>query len=483
MKVSLSRFLALGVATVVLCFIAVQSIDAQSNNEKPAQPKYNVYAQPDIDGDMQTYRRLDYVVVTPNGPDDGGDFGPHTPGSQTSGLQEAFDHAKKIKRDLYICGGGQYRLEKTLHIPWRHSFRCDGGEYNIFYTQKEGNAVHIDSQMNVFLKLGSVIAPYSNGCAVLMKPETIGPDGFAVITASRFEFNYLIAGGDPWGLVDGAGHQDVGVSLFLDGSPGCITNNRIFAFEVSGSTKGLYLRKDVFNNLIEIDFMHLCRTLIQIGDEEFPGVGFNRIETVVMDGDTLGERVGARIFGHSNILTMNLVNASDDQGVIFESTARDNLIFALYLAGGVTNNALVANNRIISTHSQGLGVATPAVAPSGQEVENRYAWPVQIIITDPGHVTEWRLAELSHAENWVYNPLREDVQPMNEQTHTAIRPKTVTNSPRAFHQRLKSSADSKEESVTIKGPLFAGQCITLDPGDRIQLTYSQAPSWRWKALR
>jgi hypothetical protein len=33
------------------------------------------------------------IVVSPDGPSDGGDFGPHTPGTQTSGLQEALDAA------------------------------------------------------------------------------------------------------------------------------------------------------------------------------------------------------------------------------------------------------------------------------------------------------------------------------------------------------------------------------------------------------
>jgi len=33
------------------------------------------------------WRGLNYIVVTPNGPTDGGDFGPGTPGTKTSGLQ------------------------------------------------------------------------------------------------------------------------------------------------------------------------------------------------------------------------------------------------------------------------------------------------------------------------------------------------------------------------------------------------------------
>ena len=34
-----------------------------------------------------------YVLVTPNGPNDGGDYGPNTPGTTTAGIQEAVSAA------------------------------------------------------------------------------------------------------------------------------------------------------------------------------------------------------------------------------------------------------------------------------------------------------------------------------------------------------------------------------------------------------
>src|SRR5688572_4795229 len=87
--------------------------------------------------------RPGYYVASPNGPQDGGDFGPGTPGTKTSGLQEAFDACKRDKRDLYIVGGGAaaafqnpggvYALNVTLRIPWMQDFRCDGGEAVLQY--------------------------------------------------------------------------------------------------------------------------------------------------------------------------------------------------------------------------------------------------------------------------------------------------------------------------------------------------------------
>lgn len=53
-------------------------------------------------------RQLGYVVVSPSGPTDGGDFGNDTPGTQTGGLQEAFNTAVALGKDVYIVGGGQF---------------------------------------------------------------------------------------------------------------------------------------------------------------------------------------------------------------------------------------------------------------------------------------------------------------------------------------------------------------------------------------
>ena len=70
--------------------------------------------------------RANRLFVTPDGPEDGGDFGPRTPGTKTSGLQEAFDAAKARGMDLYIAGGSWtaektrpivYVLHETLRIP------------------------------------------------------------------------------------------------------------------------------------------------------------------------------------------------------------------------------------------------------------------------------------------------------------------------------------------------------------------------------
>ena len=60
---------------------------------------------PTPEEELMKTRRKPYVLVTLEGPEDGGDFGPHTPGTKTSGIQEALDYAHAHCRDVFIFGG------------------------------------------------------------------------------------------------------------------------------------------------------------------------------------------------------------------------------------------------------------------------------------------------------------------------------------------------------------------------------------------
>jgi hypothetical protein len=142
--------------------------------------------------DSVSSSRRPYLVVSPAGPEDGGDFGPKTPGTKTSGLQEAFNAAKAQRRDLYIEGGSWtegknipvvYGLDETLHIPWMQDFRLDGGHYVINYNPKKGDAVVIDSQMSCAYRFGLIVSQ-SEGTVVRIKPTSPGPDRFKVVTST-----------------------------------------------------------------------------------------------------------------------------------------------------------------------------------------------------------------------------------------------------------------------------------------------------------
>ncbi len=101
------------------------------------------------------------IVVSPNGPADGGDFGPQTPNTKTAGLQEALDAAKARAKDVYLAGGSWtadkttpvvYHLHDTLRVPWMQNFRLDSGHCVLNYTPRTGDAVVFDSQMSCFYR-------------------------------------------------------------------------------------------------------------------------------------------------------------------------------------------------------------------------------------------------------------------------------------------------------------------------------------------
>jgi hypothetical protein len=382
------------------------------------------------------WRGLNYIVVTPNGPTDGGDFGPGTPGTKTSGLQEAFNRAHEEVRDVYIVGGGNnsmlqkgvsYRLDQTLRIPWMQDWRLDGGEYALTYTGEEGDAVVIDSQMNCRLKFGLIVMQRSDGAVVRLAPTTKGPDNFACCVASTFEFNGLVGAGDVWGKSS----QQKSTGLLFDTAHSGISGNRVFILEVNACRIGAWLMQGAHNNLVEAQWIHLTNLGIQLGDANAPEVSGNRIIAGI-SGD-IPHTTGVRVFGNRNSLRLDVLSADPERGLVLEEPAHDNLIFTTGLAGGFTNKAKRPTNRLIAPSAPET-VATPAVPASGQEVANRNLGPVQVQILTSGKVLEW------------------------------------------------AQTDSKGQSCALRSGLTPGQTFILNPGDKVRFTYQEAPSWSWKGF-
>jgi hypothetical protein len=386
---------------------------------------------------MDRRRNPCYIVVSPNAPDDGGDFGPKTPGTKTSGIQEALDYAKSHRRDVYIAGGGfpeafkggaAYRLDTTLRVPWTQQFRLDGGEYQLHYTPNEGDAVVIDSQMNSRLKFGLIVNQRSEGAVVRIAPTTKGPDGFSCCVASSFEFNGMVGAGDVWGKSSG----QKSTALVLDASKGGISGNKIFLNEINACRRGIYLTQGCGNNTIEAQWIHLTNLGIRLGDPEAPGVSGNRV-TAGISGD-VPKTTGVQVFGLRNTLIVDVFSSDPQRGLVLEPPAHDNLIISNHLAGGVTNQARKPTNRIITAAALGFDIPTPPVAAANSDTVNSHPFPVEVRILKPGKVSQW----------------------------------TETNPDGKAH--------------TFDGPLAPCQTFTLNPGDRVRFSYTEAPAWYWKGL-
>lgn len=403
-------------------------------------------------------QRKPYVFVTLGGPDDGGDFGPKTPGTKTSGIQEALDYAHQHYRDVYIWGGRHgihdgkaadnpvYNLEQTLHIPWSQDFRLDGGHYILNYSHPTGDAVVIDSQMNCSYKFGLIVAGTS-GAGVRIRPTNPGPDDMIVIQASEFEFAAVCSGG---------------TGIAIDATHGPILNSRIFAEETNTQKIAVHLTgtRGITNNSIEVMYSNQYHatddcTSLKVGDPDSQGITLNRFtmschspagayfdqETkrfTSMENFKMPEgAIGLDLYAQSNYFVLSFLGQKRAKGmdIIFQPQSRDNTIFALNLPNGVTNLATVPTNRIVPNFPVGFAVDTPDVPTSGKFLTNRSSYTVEALIINPGAVTDWTLT------------------------------------------------DATGTAQTITAPLTPGQTFSLEPADQIQFNYTQPPTWRFKALR
>jgi len=279
------------------------------------------------------------IIVSPQGPRDGGDFGPHTPGTKTSGLQEALLAAKEQAKDVYLAGGSWtadvtepvvYHLHETLVIPWMQNFRLDSGHCVLNYTPKSGDAVVIDSQMSCAYRFGLIVSQ-SDGAVVRMKPTTAGPDRFKVITSTEFTFNALVGGGGAW--PGGEPHNSqlkpdqrwVGTGLLLDGSVGSIDANKITVLETVGCAVGLDLVGAVTRNTIEETNIHLCELHLRLGSADDQRASDNRI-SAFFDCQGISAGRGAHVFSSRNFLTLSSRPFPNGPDLILEPTAEGNLI-------------------------------------------------------------------------------------------------------------------------------------------------------------
>jgi len=428
------------------------------------------------------------VRVTLQGPDDGGDFGPNTPGTRTGGMQEAIDYAHKHFRDVYIFGGrgglhqgtgspaNVYTLEETLHVPWSQDFRLDGGNYVLSYTKKSGHAITIDSQMNCRYKFGLIVSQ-AEDAAVLIKPVTPGPDDFVVVTASIFDFSAVVS---------------LGTGIQIDSSEGLVINSRVLAEETNTMKRGVYLTDGgstnwISNNQINVMYnqqyhgVGACKNL-QVGDPGSNHIVHNRFDmsmhaprgayfdpvskkyTIAEGYEVSPEAVGVEIHAQNNVFTLvSYGKRAPGNDLVFASDARENTVFTLNLPNGFTNHARIPTNRIIANSPVGFSVETPRVPASGECLTNRAPYVVQIFILDPGKVNEWTIIE---AEKTV------PTIPFNL---------SIVDNLRNPEHRTGSSG--QPEAQTFPAGLIIGQSILLEPGEQISFIYTQSPTWRWKALR
>ncbi len=432
-----------------------------------------------------------WVNVTLQGPADGGDFGPLTPGTRTGGIQEALDYANENSRDVFIHGGpgglhegdgnphNIYQLEETLRVAWSQDFTVQGGNYLLSYTASSGSAIHIDSQMNCRYKFG-LVSSSSPDPVVCMRPETPGPDDFVVITACVFDFSAVVSG------------HPRGTSILLDSSLGPIINSRIAAEETNSQGTGLHISDAagsgqwISNNQIQVVYGNQYHGTgacvgLQLGEPGSSKIVHNSLEMschaprgahfdeasrryVTVEDFAPKGAVGASIHAQRNKLTLSCFGKREPGcDLLFGPDSRDNTIFALSLPNGVTNRAAVPSDKIIPNWPIGFDIETPPVPARGDFLVNRTSHAVQVLIVSAGQVTEWSLGDSGSTAQGVPGNL------------------SLVDNLSGTPPELLPPRPPQEQLVGAG--LHAGQTFILEPGDRVKFVYTEAPAWRWKALR
>lgn len=383
---------------------------------------------------------MGYVVVTPEGPLDGGDFGPYTPGTRTGGIQEAIDYARSLipPRNVWISGAqdgqameAQYITYETIRVPRSQGFIIDGGYYVIRHRARSGAAIHVDSAMNCKYHLGLVCSNATAPGVILLRPEMLFPiDTWADcgLTVLDFRAEATLSSVQPGT-----------VGLMIDAEKGHIYGNEIMVHEVASNGLGVKVQSHgkhpILNNKVKVTRNHGNLAQMEIGDEQTPtgNIVANQFE-VEMASDGMTTATGLRLAsGQDNLVTIfDSIGMAQRQDLIIGPKARQNHITAQRLDAGFTNEAEQPTNRLTLTDPAKLKVETPPVPATGQALMNRNPFTVEVTITQPGQVSVWSLT------------------------------------------------DSIGEKQDIAAPLIAGQQVRLAPGDSIQLTYDTPPAWRWR---
>ena len=365
---------------------------------------------------------LGAIIISPNGPVDGGDYGPQTPGTRTAGFQEAFDYAKRIQsKDIFIVGGPNviYNLSTTLTIPWFKNINVDGGNYTMIFSQTSGDGMVIDSQMNGRFKFGVIAAPnLTCGSIARLWPQTAGPDGLVTISNCHVRIN----------AIRGSGSGGTSLGLQLDNP----RDSEISFGNIQDCNTGIYI-SDGDNIVLTCSSIRSCRTMFQIDAGKYC-----RIDTAFDPKAMMEPPVGAYIVGGTNNIYRFAWMDVFDTGLalVFGGNAHDNLVYAMNLpVDGIANATTRPTNRVVSLKPHALSITTPSVPASGCFVLNETSYSVVALITGAGSVSSW-----------------------------AIR-------------------DTKGTTRKIDTALYVGQSILLDPGDSILFVYASPPTWRWRALR
>ena len=341
----------------------------------------------------QVPRQAPVVVLALDG---SGDFGPQTPGTRTSGWQEALDYCVAHRRDLYVqggYGGGQiYNIQDTIHVPPAQDFRIDGGIYVINWIgPPDRDLMTIDSTMNCEYHFGLMVYG-GRGIGLHIRPERPVPvDNFPVCVETRIEMEGLA---DPHPFVRGERVQ--GEGLVLDGTNASIVHSEFRMASVINFHTCMRTVGAVGYNHIICPHLHTNadRSTLFVGDERLAA---NTISLTIGVDQGAEAVTGMVISGRDNVV--ELAQRESDRpfpphrSLILESSAEGNQVNLV--CPPLADPAIMITDRAQTPTNQITWAGPPPAiriirAAPGVFVYTQRLWPATVSI-DGGKVTNFQL--------------------------------------------------------------------------------------------
>lgn len=275
-----------------------------------------------------------------------GDFGPQTPGTKTSGWQEALDYCVPAgqlpQHELYVEGGGVYEISDTIHIPSINQFTLSGGSYTLNWIGPSNkDLLFVNAAMDFHCTLSHLVYG-GNGAALRFKPTTGPSGGYAVIgdaeiTVSSISRPQSTPGGT--GVVFDSSVAEMGNICFNIGA-------------ISGFAKGIDTVSGQRFYMNRLRCPHISSTaaagslVVLAGNWEE-----NVIEVGIDGGQTVQNLTGLELNGRHNVVNITTLGGfAPYRDVVFGSSAAGNRVNIVAtndisdLLGIVTDNASTVDN-------------------------------------------------------------------------------------------------------------------------------------------
>lgn len=329
-----------------------------------------------------------------------------TAGSTTSGLQEAIDYACDNGYDLYVSGGGDHSIDSrqgavvynidtgvTLAFPPMQGKTVRFGACTLNFSGAStdtADCVTFDSCLLVYVYFPGQIVSGRGGAMVRFFPETsLSLDLVAgtTIADSEFFIAHTVAIPD-----EAAASTECVVFDNSTSNVSGMTNARFHFVELNaGTSTGLLITTpsgttSFSQNDITVQHLHgLIGTAwaVQVGTSSTTKIVNNRYRICISDATTTHKGISTYEQYAEYHLAMN--SGISANGLVFQSSADQNLVIARQLTGGITDSSTTKRNVVQLATTRSNNSITVGASP--YVYQNTSARDETVIVSNDGTVS------------------------------------------------------------------------------------------------